>query len=169
VNALRIEELMDKDWRAVSYCAAPIVLFGVAASIGCADYANMPDHGCSQAVLSSACYRIWAANDQRAAAANPDPIFLVYVGKDVHALFAKIGYPDSQREIAGDSVFTWSLESDSDVELPTTTTTTGNLLRGTSYAHRVRQSQGRLSATCRRYLGPAAQVPHALGGVHPGV
>lgn len=111
----------------MSYCAALIILFGVAASTGCADYANTPDHGCSQAVLSSACYRIWAANDQRAAAANPDPIFSAYVGKDIHAVFAKIGYPDGQREIAGDSVFTWSIESDSDIELPTATTTTGDV------------------------------------------
>lgn len=55
-----------------------------------------------------------------------------FVGQNVRAVVQRIGYPDDQREIMGDTLFTWSTNHHSTMYLPTTTTTTGNV-GGTPY------------------------------------
>lgn len=50
-----------------------------------------------------------------------------YVGQDIHAAVAKLGYPDSQRVILGDTVYAWSHEHRGVLILPTATTTTGRV------------------------------------------
>jgi hypothetical protein len=49
------------------------------------------------------------------------------VGKDIHAAFSRLGYPASQRVIAGDTVYTWSSSRHAEVALPTSSTTTGTV------------------------------------------
>ena len=50
-----------------------------------------------------------------------------FVGKDVHKVFAALGYPATQRTIAGDIIYTWSTNSNVPIDLPSVTTTTGNV------------------------------------------
>jgi hypothetical protein len=47
------------------------------------------------------------------------------VGQNIHVAIAHLGYPASQREIAGDTVFEWSLDRHGSIVLPTVSTTTG--------------------------------------------
>lgn len=49
------------------------------------------------------------------------------IGQDIHAAIDRLGYPASQREIAGDTVYTWSTDRRTTMTLPTTHTTTGNV------------------------------------------
>jgi hypothetical protein len=49
------------------------------------------------------------------------------IGQDIHAVIQRLGYPASQRVIAGDTIYTWSTSRHVEMDLPSTSTTTGNV------------------------------------------
>ena len=52
---------------------------------------------------------------------NMDAGLLGLVGQDIHVAIARLGYPNSQRTVAGDTVYTWSVN-----QTDTLPMTTGN-------------------------------------------
>lgn len=55
------------------------------------------------------------------------------VGQDIKIAVNKIGYPDSQREMMGATIYTWAMEHHGAMVLPTVSTTTGSI-GGTPYS-----------------------------------
>ncbi len=47
------------------------------------------------------------------------------VGHNIKTVIARLGYPDSERVIVGDTVYTWSMHRHATLTLPQATTTTG--------------------------------------------
>lgn len=47
------------------------------------------------------------------------------LGADIHEAAARMGYPNSEREMLGDKIYVWSTDSSAVIPLPMTTTTTG--------------------------------------------
>lgn len=47
------------------------------------------------------------------------------VGEDIHEAFARLGYPDGQRTVLGDTIYIWSTNHNVAMPITTTTTTTG--------------------------------------------
>jgi hypothetical protein len=58
------------------------------------------------------------------------------LGQNVKAAVAKIGYPDSQRTMLGDTIYVWGVSRDTIAPIPTSSTTTGmvggSLITGTT-------------------------------------
>jgi hypothetical protein len=50
-----------------------------------------------------------------------------FVGQDIHAAVAKLGYPDSQRTMLGDTIYVWESNRHGIMVLPTVTSTTGDV------------------------------------------
>ncbi|HXJ38439.1 MAG TPA: hypothetical protein VNH18_04120 [Bryobacteraceae bacterium] len=50
-----------------------------------------------------------------------------FIGSDIKKLSAWLGYPDSKREMFGDTIYTWSTDHRSTMTLPTFTQTTGDI------------------------------------------
>jgi hypothetical protein len=49
------------------------------------------------------------------------------VGQDIHVAVARLGYPDGQRTMLGDTIYIWSSNHSAVLPLTTTNTTTGNV------------------------------------------
>jgi hypothetical protein len=56
-----------------------------------------------------------------------DKYLMPLVGQNIHAAVAKLGYPDSQRTMLGDTIYVWERSHHGVMVLPTVTTTTGNV------------------------------------------
>jgi hypothetical protein len=73
------------------------------------------------------------------------------VGQDIHVAVEKLGYPDAQRTMLGDTIYVWERSHRGAVVLPTVTTTTGNVAGepvalntyGGTHATTVQDSDGR--------------------------
>jgi hypothetical protein len=50
-----------------------------------------------------------------------------YVGRNITELAQVLGYPESKREMLGDTLYTWSVNRHATMTLPTYTTTTGDV------------------------------------------
>jgi hypothetical protein len=50
-----------------------------------------------------------------------------FVGQDIHVAVAKLGYPDSQRTMLGDTIYVWESNRHGVMVLPTVTSTTGDV------------------------------------------
>jgi hypothetical protein len=55
------------------------------------------------------------------------------IGQNISAAVDKLGYPDGQREMLGDTLYIWSTDRSGLVVVPTTSTTSGNV-GGTPYS-----------------------------------